>query len=137
MTDLRKLLIKHEGLRLKPYVDTVGKLTIGIGRNLDDNGISEDEANLMFANDLRRIIVEATEAFTWFKFLSRTRQDVVLNMIFNMGIKRFGGFIKFIDALSSGAFDKAADEMLNSRWSGQVGIRADELSNMMRVDRYV
>jgi len=136
MNKLRSLLLKHEGLRLTPYRDTVGKMTIGCGRNLDDVGISQIEALLMLNNDLDRIQKEAIENFTWFKSIDTVRQDVVLNMLFNLGLSRFLKFRRFISWMSVQNYEKASEEMLNSLWATQVGYRAKELSTMMLTGMY-
>lgn len=120
---------------MKPYKDTEGKLTIGSGRNLDDVGISESEALMLLANDIRRCQVEANQ-FAWFKYLSPVRQDVILSMLFNLGITRFKGFKKLISALIRSDYKSAADEMLNSKWRVQVKDRAVELANMMELNKY-
>lgn len=133
---LRQMLIRHEGLSLKPYRCPAGRLTIGVGRNIEDVGVTELEAMLMLSNDMARVEKEAIGSFPWFKSLSIARQDVVLNMLFNMGLARFKGFKKMIAALIDGNFNKAADEMLDSKWASQVGIRAKELASMMRSGRY-
>lgn len=133
---LRTLLIKHEGLRLKPYRDTRGKQTIGVGRNLDDIGISELEAMMMLANDIEAVNKLAFATFSWLKSISAPRQDVVLSMMFNMGLGGFKEFKKMIAALVSGNYETAADEMLGSHWASQVGERARELASMMRTGRY-
>lgn len=137
MNRLRQLLIKHEGLRLKPYKCTAGKISVGVGRNLEDVGISEEEAYLLLGNDIVRVLKEATESFPWFKFISLVRQDVVVSMIFNLGLERFKGFKKMIDALQSQNYERAAEEMCDSLWAKQVGLRAQELTAMMRSGRYV
>lgn len=133
---LRALLEKHEGFRSKPYRCSSGKLTIGIGRNIEDVGISEMEARLLLTNDIDRILREAIESFTWFKSLNIARQDVVLSMIFNLGLAGFKGFKRTISAIQYGNYNLAADEMLESAWAGQVGERAIELAAMMRSGRY-
>lgn len=133
---LRDLLIKHEGLRRFPYVDSVGKWTIGIGRCIEDVGISDAEAFYLLENDIKRVQEEALAAFAWFKSISTVRQDVVLSMIFNMGLTRFLGFKKLIAALSAQNYELAATEMLASVWSRQVGIRARELARMMQTGSY-
>ena len=69
-----------EGLRLKPYRDTVGKLTIGIGRNLDDVGISEAEAEYLLSNDLDRTISDLDKYMLWWQTLDTPRRRVILNM---------------------------------------------------------
>lgn len=128
---LEELIIRHEGFELKPYRDTVGKLTIGVGRNLDDVGIHPDEASLMLKNDIERCRVEASE-FVWFENLDEKRKMVIISMLFNLGLTRFLGFKKMIAALELNNFDRAAAEMLDSKWAVQVGKRAEELSAMMR-----
>lgn len=132
---LQKMLVRHEGLRLKPYKDSVGKLTIGVGRNLDDKGITEPEAMLLLSNDIGDALADA-KRFAWFAQLDSVRQDVVVNMIFNIGLTRFSGFKKMIAALEHGNYPEAADQMLDSKWARQVGLRASELSQMMRTGAY-
>lgn len=134
---LRELLIRHEGKRLKPYVCTAGKLSIGVGRNLDDVGISDLEANLLLTHDIERVLHEAVNRLPWFKGLNLARQDVVLSMVFNLGMTRFLGFKKAIEAMRLGNFDRAASEMLDSKWAVQVGERAIELARMMRSGLYL
>ena len=131
-SNLQKLLILHEGKKLKPYTDTVGKVTIGVGRNLDDRGISDGECALMLSNDIDIVLRAYRNNFPKWKDFNETRQLVILDMLFNMGINRFLGFKKMIDALNAGDFAKASQEMLDSTWSKQVGSRAVRLSNMMR-----
>lgn len=131
-SSLRQDLIRHEGLRLKPYRDSVGKLTIGVGRNLDDVGISELEAMLLLTNDIKRTAEEAYAALPWLRNLDPLRTDVVLNMIFNMGLQTFQGFHGTIAAIAARKYEEAADHMLASKWATQVGPRARELSFRMR-----
>ncbi len=129
----KALLRRHEGMRLKPYRDTVGKLTIGYGRNLDDQGISEEEAAILLRNDLRRCEEELQEILgETYEKLSPARRAVLLDMIYNLGRSRFLSFRKFLAALKAGDFEQAAVEMLDSKWSRQVGRRAEELAKIMR-----
>ncbi len=133
---LRNMLIKHEGIRLKPYWDTEGKLTIGVGRNIESVGITNDEAYLLLNNDIHRVAREVTDAFAWLKSLSAARQDVVMSMVFNMGLTRFKEFERLIGALIVQNYERAADEMLNSKWASQVKVRAVELAFIMRNGTY-
>lgn len=133
---LRDLLIKHEGVRLKPYTDSVGKLTIGCGRNLDDLGITEREALVLLENDIVRTRREVSGFFPWFKDLDEVRQDVMINMAFNLGLPRLLGFQKMLVAVKHQDWEEAAKQMLDSKWAEQVGSRALELSNMMRMGKY-
>jgi len=131
-TRLRTQLVQHEGLRLKPYTDTVGKLTIGVGRNLTDVGITDDEAALLLDNDITRVWQELTHAVGCFSSLDEVRQHVLLDMAFNLGVPRLLKFEKMLAAVEGHHFDVAADEMLNSKWASQVGKRAQTLAAMMR-----
>ena len=130
------MLIIDEGLRLKPYRDTVGKLTIGVGRNLDDVGISEDEALYLLNNDIKKAKEDVKKVFgEMFYELDSIRQAVLIDMMFNLGLPRFLTFRKFIQAVKEKDFKKASIEMLNSRWATQVKKRAERLSYMMRTGK--
>ncbi|MGH8622269.1 MAG: glycoside hydrolase family protein [Burkholderiales bacterium] len=132
MTRLQEMLIRHEGLRLKPYRDTRDKLTIGVGRNLDDVGITRAEALMLLNNDIATVRNEVERAFQWFSSLNAVRKAVVLDMVFNLGLPKFRQFEKTIAAIKAKNWEKAAREMLDSRWARQVGVRAKELAAMMK-----
>jgi lysozyme len=127
-------LVRDEGLRLKPYKDSVGKLTIGIGRNLEDVGISKQEAEDLLANDIDKAIEDAKTLVgdDFFNALGDVRQRVLVNMAFNLGRSRLRRFRRMLAAIRAGKFSNAADEMVSSRWYQQVGIRAARLELMMR-----
>lgn len=129
---LREQLQHDEGLRLKPYRDTVGKLTIGIGRNLDDVGVSEEECRLLFNNDVEKAIVQIKKLVPSFDTLNSIRQEVLVNMIFNMGFGALSGFHHFLTSVENGDFDTASRQMLESQWANQVGQRAIRLSQEMK-----
>lgn len=126
-------LKRDEGLRLKPYRCSAGRLTIGFGRNLDDKGITKAEAELMLNEDLFDSIDEAKKLFAdqWVH-LDETRQRVIVNMIFNLGINRFKGFKRLINAINNKDYQLAAKEMEDSLWYSQVGSRAVRLFKMMK-----
>ena len=127
---LTELLIKHEGFRLKPYKDSVGKLTIGVGRNLDDNGIRRIEAMFMLRNDIQDVY-EQIERYSWFHKCNEVRRLVLMDMVFNLGLPKFLGFKRMISALLSSNWEEASREMLDSKWATQVGQRAIDLAEMM------
>lgn len=129
---IRDQLLRHEGLRLKPYRDSVGKLTIGVGRNLDDVGISHEEALFLLDNDISQARARVLHVLPWAAHLDTSRFEVLINMAFNMGITGLLGFPKFLGALESGDFPTASREMLDSEWAAQVGQRAQELAQIMR-----
>lgn len=125
------LIIYHEGLELKPYRCTAGHLTIGIGRNLDDRGITEDEARFLCQNDVDIVEQELTRKFPFIVGFGDVRIRVLLDMAFNLGVPRLSAFSNMWAALEEGDFKQAAVEMLDSRWARQVGRRATNLSQMM------
>ena len=127
----RQLLI-DEGLRLKPYRCTAGKLTIGVGRNLDDRGITEPEAMELLNNDIRRVWGELMTTIPWAIRAPEAVQDVLVNMGFNLGLGGLLGFKRTLAHLEAGAYQQAADAMLDSRWAEQVGERAQRLARQIR-----
>ncbi len=125
-------LRRDEGERLKPYRDTVGKLTIGIGRNLDDVGISAEESAFLLANDIAKVEKQLDERLPWWRTLSINRQRVLINMAFNMGIFGLLGFKNTLAFVQAGDYARAADNMLISKWAKQVKGRAVRLAELMR-----
>jgi len=128
---LKSQLERHEGVRLRPYRDTVGKLTIGIGRNLDDVGITRDEAEFLLENDIDQVAI-LLDTVDEYRDLDEVRQTVITNMCFNLGFHRLMGFRKMWRAIGKHDYASAAREMLDSRWAEQVGNRAQELARIMR-----
>lgn len=130
--DIVRVQLKvDEGVRVKPYRDTVGKLTIGVGRNLDDVGVSAKELEFLLDNDIDAAERTARVLFTAFDDLSDARKAVLVNMAFNLGQARLSGFSKFRAAVERKDFDTASREMLNSGWATQVGSRATRLAAQM------
>lgn len=129
---LKKQLIADEGIRFKPYRDTVGKLTIGVGRNLDDVGLTNAEVMFMLDCDISKLEIEMFREFPWAKGMSDIRQQVLANMLFNVGLTRLKGFRKMLAFMQAGKYNEAANEMLDSKWAKQVGLRANRLAIMMR-----
>jgi lysozyme len=121
-------LARDEGCRLKPYKDTVGKLTIGIGRNLDDVGITIEEAHYLLSNDVTRADRDVSKNLPWSAGLDGVRQAVLINMCFNVGIGKLLTFKKMLAAMESGNWELAAGEILNSKYANDVGDRAKRLA---------
>jgi len=121
-------LVRDEGLRLKPYRDSVGKLTIGVGRNLDDVGVTQAEALALLANDIQNARNHLEQYLPWAGGLDEVREAALVNMCFNMGIGGLMNFRKFLAALQAGDYKTAAAEMLDSLWAQQVGPRAQRLA---------
>lgn len=155
-TRLKALLVKHEGLRLTPYRCPAGKLTIGVGRNIEDkgfsaeerrvlgldngrkldDGITADEARYLLDNDINEVWQALSAKLAGlFNSLEEARQHVLLDMAFNLGVAGLLKFRKMIAALERRDFERAADEMKDSTWYTQVGDRGPDLEQMMRSGR--
>ena len=133
MDRIKEQLVRHEGLRLKPYRCSAGKLTIGIGRNLDDCGITQSEAYVMLINDIMNCEKQLQSRIPdIYNCLDEVRKSVLLNMCFNLGINGLLGFKNTLAFVKAGDWERAANNMLVSRWAKQVGRRAIELSELMR-----
>jgi lysozyme len=132
VTTLSNQLVNDEGIRLKTYRDTVGKLTIGVGRNLDDVGISTAEAMALLANDLAHVASQLDAALPWWKSMTDDRQQALANMCFNMGLGTLLTFKTTLGLMQSGNYSAAADAMLNSKWAKQVGARAVRIANQVK-----
>jgi len=123
-------LKQDEGLRLLPYKDTVGKLTIGYGLNLDA-GITEIEAHWLLQNRVNDIKRNLYSSFNWYRAMDDARKDVIVNMVYNLGLAGVLRFKKLIGSLESHDYNRAAHEMLDSKWASQVGKRAERLAQTM------
>lgn len=129
---LAKQLNIDEGRRKRIYVDTKGKVTGGVGRNLTDRDFSEDEIDLMLANDIKGVCYDLDRTFPWWRHMSEARQQALANMCFNLGLTRLLGFHNMLKAMASGLYQQAALEMEDSAWAHEVGDRSKRLAQMMR-----
>ena len=137
MTALEDQLIDHEGLELKPYQCTADKLTIGVGRNIEDRGITEDEARYLLKNDIKIVEDELLEKKPVVAGLDAVRQRVLVDMGFNLGIPTLLKFQNMWAAIEEEDFQTAADEAMDSRWAKQVGRRAERLCQAMATGEWV
>lgn len=129
--DLAMQLRVDEGDRQFPYTDTVGKLTIGVGHNLTDNGLSQRIRDLILEEDMGIAETLARTLLPNFDALTDARKAAVCNMAFNLG-RRLMGFAQTLAALREERWDDAATAMLDSKWAQQVGARATRLAKAMR-----
>lgn len=158
ITDMLDQLILHEGLRLDVYKDTLGIPTVGIGRNLRDRGITSQEMNklgftseldiwefgltreqamYLARNDIEAVEKEVMQNHPCIEALDEVRQRVIIDMAFNLGVPRLLLFKNMWAAIHDKDYNKAADEMLDSKWATQVGQRAIRLSNAMRSGKWL
>ena len=137
-TSVEALITLHEDRRTHPYLDNADppKITIAIGRNLTDQGLREDEIDLLFRNDLAEVH-NIAETYPWFRRLfPMARRAVVLDLIFNLGQTRFNGFKKFKAAMAVEDYETAALELIDSRWYDQVGTRGVRNVEIMRTGEW-
>lgn len=152
---LRAELIRDEGVRLQVYRCTAGKLTIGVGRNLDDVGISAEEtaalgltvaicrnhgvtraqAEALLNSDIDKVEQQLDRSLSWWRQLNDARQRVLLNMAFNLGTAGLLGFKNTLAMVRDADYAGAARNMLLSKWAKQVGARSQRLAAMMRDGR--
>lgn len=133
-------LTRDEGERLKLYKDSLGFWSIGIGRNLQDKGISKAEMLFLLKNDIAEHLALLDRHLPWWRQLDEVRQRVLANMAFNMGVgpsdeHPTGKLLTFkntLSAMARGDYEAAANGMSSSAWAKQVGLRATRLVNMMR-----
>lgn len=162
MSKIAEQLILHEGLRLKPYRCTGNKLTIGVGRNYEDNplnpqeqirlfgksmplrelydtlkkGITREQAIFLLERDIASSTRDAKSLLSNFDSLSEPRKFVMIDMAFNMGRSSLATFRNTLRMVNEGEYTNAASNMLKSKWAAQVKNRAKRLSIMMRDNLY-
>jgi lysozyme len=130
-------LKRDEGCRLTVYTCTAGKPTIGYGRNLEDKGVSQREANQMLAHDIDQVVVALNRRAAWWHDLDEIRRAAVINMAFQLGVTGFLRFRNTIAALRAGDFEQASKDMLDSLWARQTPNRAKRLSEQIRTGQVV
>ena len=143
---------RHEGFMANPYHCTEGHLTIGYGYNLDANplrlpayeidaiktlGVSQTRAEQLLNAVIAAITKELYQALPWIIRLNEARQEVLVNMAYNLGIPGTLKFKRTLNLIEHGDYDNAADAMLKSKWAEQVKSRAVELSKQMRTGKFV
>jgi lysozyme len=130
--NLKQQLTNHEGFRAKPYKCPAGKLTIGVGRNIEDNGISVEEAEFMLENDIKRCIEELRDIFKDFDTFGENQKMALIDFIFNIGKTTFLKFRKTISAIKKQDWEEASKEMINSLWYKQVRNRGKFITEQIK-----
>lgn len=128
--DIKAVIKRHEGLRLKPYYDSVGVITIGWGRNLE-KGITQEEAEFLFTGDFYQAQRDLVDIFPNFLMWSEPVRTALMSMMFNLGKPRFTGFRKMIEAIEAGDWGRAVAEMEDSKWARQVPGRFEEIKKLI------
>ena len=146
-------LMVNEGCVLEPYKCPAGKLTIGIGRNLDGNpltaeekayighncrkkGITNEQAAYLCRNDLKRVRAELDKFLPWWQDLNPDRQYVMIDLCFNMGIDKLLTFQRTLNSIATGYYIRAGEELMQSKYARQVGKRAERNANCLKTGEY-
>lgn len=129
-------LLRDEGLRLFPYQDTVGKWTIGVGRNLSDNGISKNEAMFMLGRDIMRVSEQLEENWPWTATLDDARRGALINMGFNLGIHGLSDFREFLSLMQAGKWEDAAKDLAGTKVAKQLSARYARLALQIRTGEW-
>jgi lysozyme len=122
---------QDEGLRLKPYKDSLGFWSIGYGRCLDTRGITQAEAFDMLCHDILECEEELSRTYSTYSQLDDLRKMILICMCYQLGIAGLMGFRKMLGALTRGNYKLAAEEMRNSKWASQTFNRAHRLAHLM------
>lgn len=131
------MLRRHEGVRLRLYRDKGGNWTIGYGRNLSGRGISHTEALLLLQNDIVACQEDLDNHMRWWRTLSSARQLAMMSLCYNLGIHGLKRFKRALAAMQAGDYKQAAAHFMDSKWAGQVGSRARQLTRMIETDELV
>ena len=136
---LFEMLRRHEGVKQFAYRCTANKITIGVGRCVDEDGgigLCDAEIDFLLSNDVDRVEVELENNFSWYKNLNDARKDAMVSIAFNLGLTRLLKFEKALGFMAGGDYIMAGMEFDNSLWSKQVGARAEELCQMIETGEY-
>jgi lysozyme len=139
MNRLADQLAKHEGVKRFAYKCPAGKWTIGVGRNIDEDGglgLSDGEIYTLLNNDIQRTDEELTNAFRFYEDLDRVRKDAMINICFNLGLTRLRGFRLALKLMETKDYLEASVEFLDSLWASQVGQRALDIAHMIQYGEY-
>tara|TARA_A100001201_G_scaffold67008_1_gene62403 strand:+ start:299 stop:742 length:444 start_codon:yes stop_codon:yes gene_type:complete len=138
---LIKELMLDEGVVYEIYRDHLGYPTFGVGHLITEKDeewglavgtpIPKKRVLECLDKDIEIVCTELDKNMKWWKELDDVRQRVLANMAFNLGLPRLSKFVNFLTAVQDSNWEKAADEMMDSKWANQVGDRAVRLSKKM------
>ena len=121
--EVKQMLVRHEGIRIFPYKCSENYLTISCGRNLETNGISEEEAMYLLDNDIKRVKEELNMNFGAWRTMPEKARMVCIDMTFQMGITGFMKFKKTRQLMELGMWLEASEEILDSKYNLQTPSR--------------
>jgi len=134
--NLINMLTRHEGASNHLYTCPGGRLTIGVGHNIEDNGLSDHIIRLILQEDIDNALKDLCSIFPTLYTMGVARRDALTDMMFNLGLPAFRSFKRMIAAIERERWEQAATEALDSAWATQVGERAQEIAQLLRTDSY-
>jgi lysozyme len=138
--DIKNMIIKHEGIRYRPYKDSLGLWTVGVGHLIGDGKTLPQEYNREFSEEEVMAMFEkdyihhrkAAEKIPGFNNANGRGQGALTDLTFNMGPTWYKGWPNFQKHLAAGNADGAAASLESSKWYGQVGNRAPVIVDHIR-----
>ena len=131
-----------EGVVNEIYLDHLGLPTVGVGHLIREHDpeygldvgtqVDDERVTELFEADLYTCVAETKLLYPQFEELPAEAQKILCNMMFNLGRPRLSKFIKMREHVNNGAWNEAANEMLDSKWAKQVPNRANRLVERMR-----
>lgn len=131
LQDVISALKKEEGFEGKPYKDSLNILTIGYGRNLVDNGITEEEASFLLGNDINKCIFSVQKTFSFYERLDEGRRAFLVLMCFQLGLTKMLKFKNTLGLISQAKYKEASKELLKSAWAKQTPLRVERMSKLL------
>ena len=132
--NLLQQLRREEGVKRSVYLDSLGYWTIGVGRLVDarlGGGLSDDEIDILLANDIARCTSEVLAALPWVATLDEPRRAALIGMAFQMGTSGLLVFGNTLAAIRDGRYDDAEARMLQSKWAQQTPARARRMARQI------
>ena len=129
----------EEGRRRSAYRDSLGYLTIGVGRLIDarkGGGLSEEEIDMLLSNDLDEVVGEIRAALPWTDYLDEARHAVIINMAFQMGTPKLLEFVNTLQRIRDQLWEQASQAMLKSLWAKQTPERAERMAEQMKTGKW-
>ena len=124
VNEIRDHIKEYEGFSALVYSCPSGYDTIGFGRNIEQKGITKQEAEYLLANDIQQCIKELKGIMNRFDDLPDKAKLVLIDMCYNLGLSKLLNFENMLDAIDARDWEKAAEELLDSRYARQVKRRA-------------
>ena len=133
LSEVKERVRSHEGFELKPYVDTLGFLTGGVGHKIlpsEEVPTTEEGWLKLYDQDFDKAVAAADEITP--DDIHPTAFGIITEMIFQLGKQGCMNFKKMHKALAEKDHVEASMQMLDSKWRKQTKARCESLAELMR-----